>query len=125
MTVWTTDELSRIENADELQISPRGKGGALPAPVTVWVVRNGDDVFVRSYRGENGRWYRGTQARHEGHVSAGGVDKEVSFVDVTDSDTNAQVDGAYRAKYHRYGETMVGPMLAAAARATTLRLVPR
>lgn len=125
MTTWTTDELNRISNADELRISPRGKSGALPDPVTIWVVRNGDDVFVRSYHGENGHWYRGTQTRHEGHVSVGGVDKDVSFVDVTDADTNAQVDTAYRVKYHHYGENMVGPMLAAAARATTLRLVPR
>jgi hypothetical protein len=124
MTTWTTDELSRIENADELQISPRRQDGALPNPVTIWVVRNGDDVFVRSYHGENGHWYRNAQTRHEGHIRAGGVDKEVSFVGVTDSDTNAQVDMAYRTKYHRYGANMVDPMLAAAARATTLRLVP-
>ncbi len=125
MTMWTTDELSRIEDADELQISPRGPDGALHGPVTIWVVRSGDDLYVRSYRGRNGHWYRSSQARHEGHVRAGGVDRDVSFVDVIDSDTIALIDTAYRSKYQRYGPQYIDPMLAAPARATTIKLVPR
>jgi hypothetical protein len=28
----------------------------------------GDDLYVRSYRGRGGAWFRGTQVRHEGHI---------------------------------------------------------
>lgn len=47
--------------------------------MTIWVVRHGDDLYVRSYRGRSGSWFRGTQVRHEGHIQAGGVDKDVMF----------------------------------------------
>jgi hypothetical protein len=125
MTAWTGDELARIGTADELAIAPLRPDGTLRNPVTIWVVRHGDDLYVRSYRGPGGAWFRGTQARHEGHIRAGGVDKDVTFVTETDPAVNDQIDAAYRAKYHRYSGTYVDPMVAPAARATTLKLVPR
>jgi hypothetical protein len=51
MTAWTGDELSKIEAADELQIASVRRDGSLRNPVTIWVVRLGDDVFVRSVNG--------------------------------------------------------------------------
>src|SRR5262245_31328425 len=118
MTAWTTDELRRIERAHELQIAPLRPDGKLREPVTIWVVRHGDVLYVRSYRGEGGGWYRGTQARHEGHIRSGGVDRDVAFIDETDAETNAAIDTAYRSKYSSYGDQYVEPMLAPAARAT-------
>ncbi|GAA4725807.1 hypothetical protein Prum_011770 [Phytohabitans rumicis] len=35
--------------------------------------------------GRAGVWFRGTQTRHEGHIRAGGVDKDVDFVVNPDS----------------------------------------
>jgi hypothetical protein len=125
MTAWNIDELSKIEKADELQIAPRRRDGTLRHPVTIWVVRHGDNLYVRSFRGSDGAWYRGAQVRHEGHIRAGGVDKDVTFVAETDSDTNEQIDTAYRSKYHHHGAQYVDPMVAPPARATTMRLVPR
>ncbi len=125
MNAWSTDELSRLEQADELQISARRDNGSLRHPTTIWVVRLGGDVYVRSYRGDEGRWYRGTQTRHEGHVQAGGVDRDVDFVAETDPDVNARIDAAYRSKYGGYEKQYFEPMVAAPARATTTRLVPR
>jgi hypothetical protein len=69
MTTWTPDEL---------EIAPARDDGQLRAPVTIWVVRGGDDLYVRSYRGTGSSWYRGAQVRHEGRISAGGVDKDVA-----------------------------------------------
>ena len=51
MTVWTNDELNRIERAEALQISTLRKDGSLRKPVTVWVVRVGDELYVRSTNG--------------------------------------------------------------------------
>jgi hypothetical protein len=92
--------------------------------VTIWVVRHGDDLYVRSWRGPTGTWFRGAQDSHEGHVGAGGVENEVRFVEA-DGDVNDAIDAAYRTKYHRYGVRYIDPMVHPEARATTLKLVPR
>ena len=123
MTLWSQDELDRIGSADELQIAPRRRDGTLRTPVTIWVVRLGDELYVRSYRGRGGAWFRGTQVRHEGRIWAGGVEKDVTFVEETDPGINDQIDAAYRAKYRR-SASYVPPMISPEARATTLRLVP-
>jgi hypothetical protein len=76
---WTADELGRIGGADELELAARRSDGTLRKPVTIWVVRHGDDLYVRSWRGPDSAWFRGTQDRHEGHVRAGGVERDVAF----------------------------------------------
>ena len=124
MSQWTEDELERIGAAEELQLASVQRDGALRQPVTIWVVRVGDALYVRFYRGRDSAWYRGVQVRHEGRIEAGGVEKDVVFVEERDPAINAQVDAAYRAKYRRYPQ-YVAPMLTDDARATTLRLAPR
>ncbi|MCW2947149.1 MAG: hypothetical protein JWR24_3866 [Actinoallomurus sp.] len=54
MATWTSDELSMIEAADELEIAPLRRDGTPRRPVPIWVVRDGDDLYVRSYRGSDG-----------------------------------------------------------------------
>ena len=124
MTAWTSDELSKIETAEELQIAPRRRDGTLRNPVPIWVVRVGDDLYVRSYRGRGGAWFRAAQVSHEGHIRAGGVEKEVAFVAETDPGLNNQIDAAYHTKYGRYPQ-YVAPMVTAEVRAITIKLVPR
>jgi hypothetical protein len=124
MPEWTSDELSKIAAADELQIATRRRDGTLRVPVTIWVVRHGDELYVRSWHGRTAAWFRGTQDRHEGHIRAGGVDKDVAFADV-DHDLDDKIDASYRTKYGRYGARFVDPMVAPEARAATIKLVPR
>jgi hypothetical protein len=54
MSQWTSDKLEKIGAAEELRIAPRRRDGSLRTPVTVWVVRVGDDLYVRSWRGSAG-----------------------------------------------------------------------
>jgi hypothetical protein len=124
MAGWTAEELDAIGRADELQVAPARRDGTLRRPIPIWVVRVGDDLYVRSYRGRDGRWSRAAQATHEGHISAGGVVKDVRFVETDSEPTNEAVDEQYLAKYGRYGARYVDPMVAAEARATTIKLVP-
>lgn len=124
MATWSNGELDTIGRADELQIAPRRRDGTLREPVTIWVVRVGDDLYVRSYKGLDGAWYRAARARCEGRIRAGGVEKDVTFVEAADPDLNDQIDAAFRAKYH-HSASYVPPMISPQARATTLRLVPR
>lgn len=124
MTAWTSGELTKIAAADELDIASLRLDGTLGKPVTIWVVRDGDDLYVRSIHGRSAGWFRGTQVRHEGHIQAGGVDKAVRFVDA-DHDMDDELDAAYRAKYRRYAANIVDTVLSAEARSATLKLVPR
>ena len=124
MTTWTSDELDRIGNAEELRLATQQPDGTLRDPVTIWVIRHGDDLYIRSYRGPGGSWYRHAGDRRDGHIQAGGVDRDVTFTDA-DHDLDDQIDAAYRAKYRRYSGTYVDPMVAPQARATTIKLLPR
>ncbi len=125
MTTWTEGELTKIGTAEELQIASQRGDGTLRNPVTIWVVRLGDDLYVRSVDGRTSAWFRGTQVSHVGHIQAGGVDKDVTFVEVDDTDTNGQIDAAYRTKYRRYAANIVNSTLTPQARAATIKLVPR
>jgi hypothetical protein len=81
MTGWTSDELARIGTAEELELASARRDGTLRNPRTIWVVRVGDDLYVRSMYGRAGGWFPATQVRQEGHIRAGGVDKDVTFAD--------------------------------------------
>jgi hypothetical protein len=122
-SAWTADELDRIGAAEELTNAPRRTDGTLLRARPIWVVRVGDQVYVRSWRGADGRWFQTGQRSGEGHISAGGVERDIAYVPAED-DVNDAVDAAYRDKYGRY-TGYLEPMLAPQARATTLRLAPR
>jgi len=94
MTRWTSDELTRIGTATELQLVSRRRDGTMGNPRTIWVVR------------------------------VGGVDKDVTFADA-DPGLNDAIDAAYRDKYRRYGERIIGSVVNPEAQAATIKLVPR
>lgn len=125
MPGWTPEELTRIEQADELELASLRDDGSLRDPVTMWVVRDGDGLYVRSMHGPSGTWFRGTQTRHQGHIRSAGVDKDVAFVVDTDAGVNDRIDENYRSKYRRYGSNIVGGVVNPRSRAATIKLVPR
>ena len=126
MTEWTREELNKIGTAEELEIASLRRDGTLRKPTTIWVVRVGDDLYVRSAYGPTSAWFRGAQVRHEGRIRAGGVEKDVSFGDAgAEPNLNDQIDTAYRTKYRRYEETYVKPVVSPEVRSTTIKLVPR
>lgn len=125
MTQWTTDELARIGNAEELEIASLRVDGTLRRPTIIWVVRVGDDLYVRSVHGRTSHWFRGVQVRYEGQVRAGGITKDVTFVEVDAyPDIHDQIDDAYHTKYRQYPQ-YVPPTLTPEARGATIQLVPR
>ena len=124
MTTWSHGELTKIAAADELEIAPHRTDGTLRNQLPIWVVRVGDDLYVRSWRGQGGAWFRSAEQSHQGHISAGGVEKDVTFANVDAGDAvNDAIDAAYRAKYRRFA-SYVPPMVSPQARAATLRLLP-
>jgi hypothetical protein len=124
MSEWTADELDRIGSADELQIAAFRPDGSPRPYTTIWVVRVGDDLYVRSWHGRRGSWFRHVLRHPEGRIRAGGIERDVSFTEPADADHDA-IDRAYRAKYGRYSRAYVDPMVNAQATAATLRLIAR
>jgi hypothetical protein len=86
-------------------------------------VRLGDNLYVRCVNGRDGAWFRGVQTWHEGQIRAGGVEKDVTFVEETDAGINDKIDEAYLSKYSRYPQ-YVAPMVTPVTRAATLKLIP-
>ncbi len=125
MTMWTSDELNKIGKAEELELASIRKDGTLRKPVTIWVVRVGDDLYVRCVNGREGAWFRGVLTCHAGHIQAGGVSKDVIFVEEVESAIYDQIDNAYRSKYHRYSANIINSVLFPGPRSSTLKLVPK
>ncbi len=124
MMTWTKDELERIGNAEELEIASLRQDGTLRSRRIIWVIRLDDELFVRSVLGRTSVWFRGVQTRHEGRIWAGGVEKDVTFIEEPDSALNDRIDAVYLAKYLRYpadADAIVSPE----ARSATLRLLVR
>ena len=124
MTQWTSDQLEKFGKAEEVQIASVGRDGKLRKPVTVWAVRHGDDLYVRSVRGRDGQWFRGTQERHEGQIRSGGVQQDITFVEA-DHNIDNEIYDAYRDKYRRYAGRILESVLTPEARTSTLKLEPR
>lgn len=124
MTAWTKDELSRIGGAEELRVASYRPDGSRRPHVTIWSVRVGDHIYVRSAYGRDNGWFRRALASGTGHIHAGGVEKDVAFEEPED-DVHADLDAAYHAKYDRYGQGIVGTVTGAHAVGETLRLRPR
>jgi hypothetical protein len=122
MSAWTPDERSKIGAAEELEIATRRADGTLRRPVTIWVVRHGDDLYVRAVNGRDAAWFRGAQDRHEAWIEAGGVAKDVRLVET--EDLSDELDAAYRAKYRRYARSIVETTTTPQARTATLKLEP-
>ena len=124
MTSWTSEELAKIGNAEELDIASRRPEGTFRPFVTIWVVRTGRDLYVRSVKGRSGAWFQHALAAGDGRIRAGGVERDVAFEEAG-PEVNAAVTTAYHEKYDHYGPSIVGTVVSAESATTTLRLVPK
>jgi hypothetical protein len=124
MTNWTPQDLDVLGGTEEIEITTLRPDGSARAWTPIWLVRAGDGLFVRSYRGAAGAWYRHARQGDPTRIRARGREHDVA-VAAPDTDTTSPIDEAYRAKYARYGDTYLSPMVTPAAQAATLRLTPR
>jgi hypothetical protein len=124
MSTWTSDELSRIGAAEELHLASLRRDGTLRPYVTMWVVRAGDNLYVRSAFGPDNPWFRRAKASGTGRIRAGGLERDVTFAEPAPG-VHAAIDVAYHSKYDRYGPRIVGTVVGPDAEAVTIRLVPQ
>ena len=121
---WPGDELDRIGAAEEIALASRRGDGSLRPYVTMWAVRAGDGLYVRSAYGPDNPWYRRALASGTGRIRAGGIERDVSFAPAV-SEVQDEIDAAYHAKYDRYGPQIVDSVTGPAAYDMTVRLVPQ
>jgi hypothetical protein len=124
MSGWTAAELAAVGAADELDLASRRPDGSLRRFVTIWAVRLGDDLYVRSAYGYDNPWFQRALASGEGRIRAGGVERDVTF-EVPGTEFIDDLHAAYRAKYDRHGPRIVGTVVSTEAACSTLRLLPR
>lgn len=118
---WSSIDLDTIGAANEIEVAPSSPDRSRRAFTTIWVVRIGDELYVRSYHGPSGSWYRRAIGSRRGRLRVGGAEWMVNFAEASEADPGT-IDDAYRAKYGRSG--YVDTMVAAAVVATTLRITP-
>jgi hypothetical protein len=123
MATWNTAELATIAATREVEISSLREDGSLTKPVTIWAVRVGEELYVRSVRGDAGGWYKAAERRHEGRIEAGDTAVDVAYEDAPHH-LDEEIDAAYKEKYG-YPSSPVDSIITDAAQATTVRVVPR
>jgi len=121
---FTAQELQAIGGADELQVSSRRFNGTMRPAVTIWGVRVGDDLYIRSAHGAENGWFRRAVGSGHGQIRAGGLIKRVAFERVVDEAVNERIDAEYHRKYDRYGARIVGTVVGPGVHDVTLRLLP-
>ena len=121
---WSSEELQKIGGSTEVQVSSERPDGTTRPYVTIWIVRVGDELYVRSAYGTDNPWYRRARASGAGRIRAGRLEREVTFGE-SGSEVHPAIDAAYHTKYDRYGPQIVGTVVGDQAAAGTLRLLPR
>ncbi|GEK21772.1 DUF2255 family protein [Cellulomonas xylanilytica] len=124
MSAWSADALTAIGAADELRIASYRPDGTLRPAVPIWVVRVGDDVYIRSAYGPDNGWFRRARTSGSGRIAVPGLEQDVVFAEPA-PDVHPALDAAYHAKYDRYGPGIVGTVVGPDVVPVTLRVLPR
>lgn len=109
--------LDRTREVDIETRSPKGTKHAVP----IWIVVDGDDVFIRAVRGPTSRWYRELLAG-PGALVVNGKRIPVRAIAAADSVSVKRASDGYRKKYRKGGS--LDSMLLPSVLPTTLRLEP-
>ncbi|MCX6501446.1 MAG: DUF2255 family protein [Microbacterium sp.] len=123
MSDWNSDELRRIDGATELRVTSRRPDGSLRPYTTIWHTAVGDALYIRSAHGPDNGWFRRALRAGTGAISAGGVEKDVTFA-LADPAVRDDLDAALHAKYDRFGPGPVGAITGDDVLQTTLRVMP-
>lgn len=99
---WSQSELELVDRARELQLATRRPDGSMRSFVTVWMVRVGTDLYVRSGSGYGGvsKWFPRARDARTGIVRVEGLEwpANLSHVD-PHAAAHAEIDAAYVRKY--------------------------
>ena len=114
-------DLAAIAAAKEVRIETRSAAGEAHRTI-IWIVEQDGDVYIRSYLGPRGRWYREALADPEVAIHLDGRRVAAKAVPATDPASVQACSAGLTAKYRR--SQSLQAMLAPDTLPTTLKLVP-
>jgi hypothetical protein len=120
MAKFDADTLGELRDVQEVAIRTEKHP---KSAVVIWVVVVDDEVFLRSWRGARGRWYRDLAAGGSATLEFAGRRLAVQAIPASDPEAVARVSREFLRKYQRstHAQEMVRPETLP----TTLRLEPR
>jgi len=119
---FSSDDLRAIDSAKEVDIETSAGPGAEVHRTTIWIVVDGDEVLVRSWRGVTARWYREALANPDVAIHVDGRRIEARAVPAHDPSSVARTSAALGRKYE--GDPSAASMVRHDILETTLRLEP-
>ena len=118
---FATDDLELIARAIEVQIETQAPDTPMHR-TRIWIVVDGEEVFVRSVRGRTARWYREATANPAVAIHVDRRRLPATAIPATDPDSIERTSAALREKYD--GIPGLRPMLKPEVLDATLRLEP-
>ena len=120
MAKFDADSLQGLRDVRELSI----RTGKHPkTAVVIWIVVAEDEVFVRSWLGKRGRWYRDLAAGGPASLEFAGRRLDVQALPAGEASSVARASAEFLKKYHP--STHAQEMVLSENLSTTLRLEPR
>ena len=113
-------ERDLLARTEEVIIETTSASGAVHRTI-IWVVVDGEDVFLRSVKGDRGRWYREAIARPEVVLEAGTTRLPARVVAAADPDSVERCSAALTGKYR--ADPALRTMLRPDTLPTTLRVL--
>ena len=119
---YSEAELDLIDRTEEVEIETNGADGAVHRTI-IWAVVDDGDVFVRSYRGPNARWYREALADPSVGLHVDGIRLPATAVLASDASSIERTSTGILRKYA--GDPAAKAMVAPELLDLTLRLEHR
>jgi hypothetical protein len=121
---FEAETLRLLDETEEVRIETRRDGNAPEHRTIIWVVVVEGEVFVRSVRGAEGRWYREISSNPEGALHVQDNRIPVRAAPATDKATVDAVSAAFRSKYQQSSPSSTEAMVRPETLPTTLKLSP-
>ena len=119
---FSEDELGLIDRAKTVRIETGRPGGPVHSTI-IWAIVDGDEVFIRSWRGAGARWYREALADADVALVVAKRRLPARTIRATDPDSVARTSAGLERKYA--GDPATPSMVRDDILDTTLRLESR
>jgi hypothetical protein len=122
-TSFSAETVAHVGQAEEIELETRAAASAPTRRTIIWIVADRANLYVRSVRGPQGKWYQRVQHHPRATLHAGGQTLTVRLAPVTDTAEIDRISAAYRRKYAA-DASAVQAMLAPATLPTTMKVTP-
>ena len=121
---FDAETLRLLDETKEVRIETRREGDSPEHRTIIWVVVVEGEVFVRSVRGQRGRWYREISSNPEGALHVHNDRLPVRAASATEEATVDAVSAAFKSKYQQSSPASTEAMVRPETLPTTLKLSP-